>query len=251
MRIWLGVWLCLGLGVHEAQAYLGGPEPDSYLIVSLDKSRGLVMCPPSKSKDDAGRFALLPDGQKLDLYRFSSNGVYRLSDLRPLYFLNWFEQSNTLLSSPDLESVVRVCDWAVDTYPWTAGRPMPKALEFYHSGNLIHSYVASELVENPGKDGFFHTIPWPEHGYNTAWMANCRVMGSNELEVVTASRGIYVGRYGIKCSSGNRYMFNLVTGQIVSEEHPMRTRARVVGALLLCLALGAAGWLLRRKPQLS
>ena len=142
--------------------------------------------------DDDGRFAVLPDGSKVDLYtQFPSNGVFRLPDLSPVYFLDCFDRSNRFVVSPDLNSVVLLREWAVDNYPTRGGRPMPKAMQFYRAGEEIRSYRASELVENPGKDGFFHTMPWVEYwdGFNP-WTTSFRGLNSGEMEVITAPRGL-------------------------------------------------------------
>jgi hypothetical protein len=254
MRAWLALLFCFSLWSHRAEARLE-PPPDSFLLVSPDQTRCLVMGNPRVTNywgADLGRFAILPDGRRLDLYtQFPSNGVYQLPDLKPVYFLDWFDGSNAVAVSSDFKSVLHYRDWAVDTYRVASGRQMPKAMEFYHDGKMIRSYVASELVENPGKGGPFHTVPLPEYDYWAPWMTVCNRVGSSEVEVVTASRGLYLGRYGITLSPGNRFVFNLATGQILSAEHPLQMRARVMSAVLLCLILLTAGWFLSRKRPAS
>ncbi len=252
------LWAC------RANAKLQG-LPDSFLLVSSDQTLCLAMREPrfkSGPNDkgpfglinpaDRGRFALLSDGRQIDLYtQFPSNGVYRLSGLKPVYFLDWFDGSNSVAMSADFRSLVHVRNWAVDTYRVAPGRHMPKAMEFYRDGKMVRSYVASELVENPGTDGAFHTIQWlgdyPGDSF-TPWLASIPIVRGDKLEAVTAPRGLFLAAYGIRLSPGNRFVFDITTGQILSEDRPVPGRVRVIGTLT-CLTTLAAGWLFFRKRQ--
>lgn len=255
LRTWLAVF-CFALWAYRTEAKLETP-PDSFLLVSPDQTRCLVMWQTRDTNwgPDPSRYAILPDGRRLDLHtQFPSNGVYRLPDLKPVYFLDWFDGSNAVAVSSDLMAVAHIRDWAVDTYRVRPGFRMPKAMEFYKVGKLVRSYAASELVENPGRGGSFHTLKWqgdPNWVAYAPWPASISTINGSKVEVVTVPRGLFLNENGPTLFPGNRFIFDLFSGQILLEEHPMRHRSRVVVAIMLGLGLLIAGWFLIRKRQTS
>ena len=264
MRAWLAVAFCLSVWIHRVEAKLA-PPPDSYLLVSSDRTRCLVMRQMTRGSDwgmDNGRLAILPDGRQVDLYtQFPSNGVYQLPDLKPVCFLNWFGRSNQFVLSPNLDLFAWINEFALikTATRITLGAPST-AIRFFHAGKEIRSYLPADLIETP----FVLTLPPDEFSscIFTAWLGSFQLLKNGELEVITARRVIdlrpvipyndfHLDMPDMDISPGNRFVFDLSTGQIISEEHPMRTRAIVVAALLLFGAMFVTGWRLRRKRSTS
>ena len=259
MRALLAVLVCISVWVHRAEAKLA-PPPDSYLLVSLDRTRCLVMRQMTRWPDlptDNGRYATLPEGRRLDLYtQFPSNGVYQLPDLKPVCFLDWFGRSNQFVLSPDLNSFVWINDFAfIRTVPSiTLGAPS-KAIRFFHAGKEIRSYMPADLIENP----YFLTLPPAEFSscIFTAWLGSFQPLSNGELEVITSRRVIdlrpvipyQVDIPVVDISPGNRFVFSITTGQIISEEHPIRTRVTLAVILLLGVTLFTVGWFCSRKRR--
>lgn len=246
----------LGLGLIGAAPYrsLGmlAREPDSYLLLSADRSQTLVMARSQRSRrwgDDAGRWQKLPDGREVDLYtQFPSNGVYRLPDLTPIYFLDWFDDSNSFACSPNLEAIAEFNRYAVHGNPTNAAAPKPKAIRFTRHGIEVGSYTAAELVELPS--GL--SLPAEEfssQGY-WAWLDSFRLTSADRLEVTTVRRGLFwYGRELVVCR-GNRLVFDLDSGTLLSADRPL---ARLAKALLILMLIGVLAGIavlrLRRRPH--
>ena len=234
------VWT-LGFGVLLGSPFYGfgmlGPETDSFLLLSADRSKALVMSRPARSRrsgDDAGRWQALPNGRKVDLYtQFPSNGVYRLPDLAPVYFLDWFADSNWFALSPNLEGIAKFNIYATIGNLTNAAAPKPKAIRFFNQGVEVRSYLASELVENPVGG----TIP-PRDDYSIgywAWLDSFGLLKGDRLEVKTVPRGLFLfGRELVICR-GNRLVFDLHSGELLSAERPF---ARLATTVLVCLGIG-------------
>ncbi len=188
-----------------------------------------------RSGDDAGRLQSLPDGRKVDLYtQFPSNGVYRLPDLAPVYFLDWFADSNSFALSPNLEAIADFNIYAVHGNSTRSAALMPKAIRFIKQGVEVRSYLAAELVENP----VGCTVP-PRYdnsiGY-WGWLDSFQLMAADRLEVTTVQRGLFLyGREMIFCR-GNRLVFDLRSGELLSAERPF---ARLATTVLVVLTIGA------------
>ncbi len=246
MRAWLAWLLCWGICAHKVKADVRWTiEP--YLLVSPDKSLCLVMQELTISTNGKNYFATLPDGRRIDLHtQFSSNGVFRLPDLQPVYFLDWFDHSNRFVASSDFNSIVRISQSELAPV-----LPVPAVMRFYNAGREIRSYGAGDLIEGFREGPGLNTVSWPDHVGYTPWLDDFHAMGPNEVEVVTTPRGLFWGEHGIILFSGNRYVFDLATGRILSEKRPMLNGVTTIAVLLLGFALLIATWFLRRKPGTS
>jgi hypothetical protein len=241
------IWFLLG--AISASGALE-PIPDSYLLLSRDQSRCLVMSRSVWSNrwtDDAGRTATLPDGRKNDLYtQFPSNGVYRLPDLRPIYFLDWFSRSNRFVVSPDLDALALFNIFALHGNLTNSAVPKPKAIRFFKHGAEVRSYLAADLIENP----LALTVPPEEFSSQGfwAWLDSFRRVGQDRLEVVTVRRGLFIRDYDLSFAPGNRLVFDLHTGALLSEERPLaRLRRRAALGLLAIVGLGLAVFFFKRS----
>lgn len=171
----------------------------------------------------------------MDLYtQFPSNGVYRLPDLAPVYFLDWFADSNSFARSPNLEGIAKFNIYATIGNLTNAAAPKPKAIRFFNQGVEVRSYLAAELVENPVGG----TVP---SGYVSSisfwgWLDSFGLLAGDRLEVKTVPRGLFLyGREMVFCR-GNRLVFDLRSGELLSAERPF---ARLATTVLVLLTIGA------------
>jgi hypothetical protein len=240
------VWLLFGaFSTHGVLA----PPPDSYLLVSADQSRCLVMAMSKRSRiwsGDMGRMATLPDGRRVDVYlQFPTNGVYRLPDLSPVYFLDGYFDSNRLAFSPDFGAIAVVNEYALEYAPATVARPEPKAIRFFNWGEEVRAYSAAELVENPTG---FSLAPDDYGRFSRAWLKLFRLVKSDQLEVVTIPRGLFFHHKGLEISKGNRFVFDLPSGAPLSEDRPFaRLRRWVALGLAAVVGLGLAVFVFKRS----
>ncbi len=200
-----------------------------------------------RSGDDAGRWQSLPDGRKVDLYtQFPSNGVYRLPDLAPVYFLDWFADSNSFALSPNLEVIAKFNIYATIGNLTNAAAPKPKAIRFFKQGVEVRSYLAAELVENPVGG----TVP---SGYVSSilfwgWLDSFQLIASDRLEVKTVRRGLFFYGHELTVSRGNRLVFDLRSGEVLSADRPLeRLRRWAVLGLVAAVGLGLALFVFKRS----
>jgi hypothetical protein len=208
---------------------------------------------PAQSRrwtNDAGRLATLPDGRTIDLYtQFPSNGVYRLPDLVPVYFLNRTYESNGLAFSPDFGAIALVNEYALDNSLADASRSAPKAIRFFNKGREVRAYSAAELVENPTG---FSLAPDDYGRFSRAWLKSFRLVKSDQLEVVTIPRGLFFHYRGLEISKGNRFVFDLPSGALLSEDRPLaRIRRSVTFGLLAVVGLGLAVFVFKQSRTAS
>ena len=231
MVIWVSVL------VYRAEAKLR-LQSDSTLLVSADQTRCLVMRQIRRSPADAGRIAKLPDGRPIDLYnQFPSNGVYRLPDLEPVYFLDWFEDTNDLILSPDFNAIALINAYALTPLRRGVAGPQAPAIQILIAGKAIRTHTARELVGDP----LMTTVPWNEFGARS-WVESFGLATGDQFFVNTAHRGIFAFGLELPLLTGNRFVFDLATGAIVSEERPMRLIMTVSIALLVAGLLGIGSW---------
>lgn len=243
----VAVWLLFGAA--SVYGFLER-DPDSYLLISKDQTRCLVMSQSASSgrwTNDAGRMGTLPDGRKIDLYtQFPSNGVYRLPELSPIYFLDWFSASNRFAISTDLDALALFNIYAVHGNPTNAAVPKPKAIRFFEQGAEVRSYLAAELVENPR--GLTVPLRWFSSIGFLAWLDSFRHVGQDQLEVVTVRRGLFIRDYDLSFAPGNRLVFDLHTGALLSEDRPLaRLRRWVASGFVAIVAVGLALFIVKRS----
>jgi hypothetical protein len=73
-------------------------------------------------------------------------------------------------------------------------------------------------------------------------------VGQDRLEVVTVRRGLFIRDYDLSFAPGNRLVFDLHTGALLSEERPLaRLRRRAALGLLAIVGLGLAVFFFKRS----
>ena len=189
MRSWIVLLFCLNFGTKQLRAdkrYIVDP----YLLVSRDQSLCLVMRPLAGYDVSGNRFATLPDGRRIDLNaQFPSNGVFRLPDLKPVYFLDWYDRSNTFVLSTNFMSLVHVQRSPGGYYTNAAGLQKQKVIQFYDTGREARFYGADDLVEDSEEGHGLNTVRGPEYSEDTQWLDEFRNIGRDAVEVLTVPRG--------------------------------------------------------------
>jgi hypothetical protein len=195
---------------------------------------------------DSGRFASLPNGRQIDLYTaFPSNGVFRLPDLQPIYFIDWFNYSNRFVWSSNFDSLAFINEFALAEPTPRSHSPSTNALQFYSFGKVSRSYSAPDIVESPVigsvPQDYVNSLLFP------TWLTSFRLVNNRELEVITAPRGIFLFGRQIVFSPGNRIVFDLITGSIVSENRHLQSRGVIVVTFII--AALTAWWFFSRRAS--
>jgi hypothetical protein len=144
--------------------------------------------------------------------KWTVSGMYRNDgSVTPLWTVDWYAY---LVDVPaDGEHVVRY------KFGSPFGGPGP-ALGFYRRGELVRGYEMSDLV----------TFAWlSEHG---GWLAEHRL--SDDSRTLT-----------VETKSGDRYVFDVQTGEMLERFRPVRYA--VIGAMALAVLVGV--WWIRRRRQ--
>jgi hypothetical protein len=203
-----------------AQADIPLP-PYSYRQVSPDGQYVLVMVAPVSSEED-------PEGWNEDLADdireirrlYTRSGLYRNDgSAEPLWTVDWYAHRVDIAS--DGVHLVRHGPWASST--------KQEALSFFAAGVLLRSYRIRDLVDNPllmrrSVSHFF----WEKKGrFDDAGL-----------------------EYHLKTMDGNRFTFDLRSGEIVSASRP--ARAVLLGGAVLALGVGFLVWrVLKRRRALG
>jgi len=218
---------------------------DSYLVLSRDGTRMLVMIGPSTDPVwDHTPTATLPDGRVVDLRQtFKKSGAYDARTLTPLWQVDWYELDPRIQWSPDFEHVVRM-NIAARTYQgW--------ALSFYDRGKVVRQYSCDELLTGLRDKQFlpFSTWDWHWQWYEDFGLT----VDSAEVVLSTARRCIHVHGERYDLGLQEFYTFELASGAMTSQ----RTTGRwVLGAyaavpvaivIVVAVALRAGVRFVRRR----
>jgi hypothetical protein len=147
--------------------------------------------------------------------KYNRSGMYRNDgSTEPLWTVDWY--AGVEVASDGIH-LVRHGPWASSTDQ--------EAISFFADGNLLRTYLIRELVDNPVLLGW--TV---SHFF---WLEESR-FDDARME------------YALTTKDGNRYVFNLRSGEIVSKSRP--ARAVLSGAMALgVVGLGLLVW--RRRTR--
>jgi hypothetical protein len=223
----LAVLIVMGVNVAPALAYT--PKPfNSYKKVSPDGKYLLVMISPAEG---------FPHGTGAEESRairqtYPQSGLYpNDGSITPVWTIKrWSYKDSVYLASDNIHLVLRPA--------WPLESPDDAVISFYASGHLVRAYSMRELIDNPlrFKNKENNRIP------SNSWEESERIDNSRmEYEVTT--------------KDGGRFVFDVRTGQIVSESR-YRDWSRIpklawLGAAVIAdiVAIVTVCWLLMRNRR--
>jgi hypothetical protein len=196
----------------------------SYKRVTADRTYVFIMIAPVTVQEDLRRSTDTEAASVLDIRnRYHRSGLYRNDgSTEALWTVDWYAHEVQVLS--DGVHLVRYGPWASSTDQ--------EAVSFFASGVLLRTYAIRDLVDLP-----FALHSTVSHFF---WEDSARL---DERRL----------KYLLTTGDGNRFLFDLRTGQILSQHRPARVImetvavAVVLGALLACWL----GWsVIRRRMGL-
>jgi hypothetical protein len=210
--------IALAVAATGPPALADSPAPPrSYKEVAPGGKYVFVMIAPRTLEDDVRGWNEETTAGTREIRRvYARSGMYRNEgSAEPLWTVDWYAHWVEVAS--DGVHLVRHGPWASSTDQ--------EAISFFANGELLRTYRIRELVDNPlmlerSVSHFF----WEQDGR----------LDDARLE------------YALSTKDGNRLVFDLCTGQIVSESRPVR--AALWGAAALGIAgLGLLAWLVWRR----
>lgn len=192
--------------------------PRSYKVVAPRAKYVFVMIAPGTVEDDTRRWNEETAAGIRQIRRtYTRSGLYRDDGTTvPLWTVDWYAHGVEVAS--DGVHLIRHGPWASSTDD--------EAISFFANGKLLRTYLIRELVDNP--------VMLKRTVSHFFWREEAR-FDDARLE------------YALTTKDGNRFVFDVHTGKIVSASRPART-AFVVAAVALGVAvLGVLAWLVRRR----
>ena len=201
--------------VSQASAYKPAP-PASHATTSPDGQHVFVILSHETMKEELTRFneQWQPKIRAIR-EKWSKSGMYRNDgSTEPLWTVDWHAYQVDVPSGG--EYVVR---YTSGGYYWKSN----PAVAFYRRGELLRSYEIGDLV----------SVPFViDHG---DWLADHTLDDS-------------AGTVRVNSETGDRFVFDVRTGEIVSSFRLVRV---VVIAVLGLAVLGGAAWVRRRRQSLK
>lgn len=178
-----------------------------------------VMLAPMPAEAEAQFAGTAADSIRALRLRYARSGLYANDgSAAPLWTVDWYAAGIDV--SSDGVHLIRHGPWASAT--------SDEALSFFADGRLLRSYRISELVDN--ERHLRHTV---SHFF---WEEESRFDDARS-------------EYALTTVDGNRFVFDVRTGAIVSESRPGHIVELVRDAILAVLALALAAWLLVRRRR--
>lgn len=160
--------------------------------------------------------------------RYTRTGMYRNDgSTDPLWVVDWYAYGVHL--APDGVHLIRPGPWASLRDDRAAPDLDVEAVSFFADGRLLRTYRVGELVDAPG--GFGRSVS------HYQWQKEGRLVGEFEYLITTLD--------------GNRFVFDVRTGDVVSASRMARVY-RWGWWVTLGAAAGAVGyWLIRRRRRVE
>lgn len=216
-------WLYTVVGLAFASsAFADSPAPPrSYKEVAPGGKYVFVMIAPGTVEDDVRRWNEETAAGIREIRRvYTRSGMYRNDgSAEPLWTVDWY--AHGVYVTPDGVHLIRPGPWA-----WLQRDRMPaldvEALSFFANGRLLRTYKVAELVDDSARvERSVSHYRWQQEG---------RVSGEFEYTLTTLD--------------GNRFVFDIRTGEITSASRVGRVSQWVWWAVSGSLFGVAAIWFL-------
>jgi hypothetical protein len=213
----LGLLAIFSALVISGSASADKPVPSrSYKLVSPNKTYVFVMLSPRSAESEAHRFNE-PRAEEIREIRrtYEKSGLYRNDgSADPLWTVNWYAHSVQIAS--DGIHLVRHGPWPMSLDD--------EAVSFFANGQLIRSYKIKELVSLP--------FLLPHSVSHFEWVDS---EGFDDREL----------RYCVTTKDGNRFLFDVETGELVSALGLARLVRSIIGTMLACAVILLSIWCYR------
>src|SRR5262245_22152645 len=227
--LWLFAFVALAAN-SPVQADSPSP-PRSYKEVAPGGKYVFVMIAPGTVEDDVRPWNEETAARIREVRSvYSRSGMYRNDgSAEPIWTVDWYTHGVHL--TPDGVHLIRPGPWA-----WLGDDKMPdldvEAVSFFANGRLLRTYRVRELVDAPGR--FERSVS------HYRWQQDGRVSGESEYTITTLD--------------GNRFVFDVRTGEIVSESRMGWVSRWGWQAALGAAAVVVAAWFIwhrsrRRRAQ--
>jgi hypothetical protein len=209
----------VGLAVTSPALADSPARPRSYKEVAPGGKYVFVMIAPGTVEDEVRRWNEETAGGIREIRRvYTRSGMYRNDgSAEPLWTVDWYARGVHL--TPDGVHLIRPGPWA-----WLRDDKTPdldcEAVSFFAHGRLHRTYRVGELVDDPGR--FERSVS------HYRWRQEGQVSGEFEFTITTLD--------------GNRFLFDVRTGEIVSASRVGRVSWWGWWVALGVVAAAAAVW---------
>jgi len=206
-RFVLALTLLMGFAVGRAFGD-SMAAPQSYTKTTPDEQYVFVMLRPPLEDEDVADALRSTCGQ---------SGLYpNDGSTTALWTVDWYARNVEPLS--DGVHLVRRGEWARSAHS--------EAVAFFAQGRLLKSYTVSDLVSFPSL--------MPHTASHFWWRSSERLLDAEK-------------RYEIRTRHGERYLFDVTSGEIVRQLRPPRLILTAVGVVLVVGIVGFVCWRRRRR----
>jgi hypothetical protein len=205
------------------------PTPRSYKEVAPGGKYVFVMIAPVSVEQEVWQWNKLNENTAAGIRElrrvYTRSGMYRNDgSAEPIWTVDWYTHGVHLV--PDGVHLIRPGPWAGLRDHDTPNLNC-EAVSFFANGQLLRTYQVGELVDDPGRVGLTVSHYW--------WQQEGRVSGEYEYTITTVD--------------GNRFVFDVRTGEITSAWR-MGLVSRWGSWVAVGVAAGAgAVWFVRRRSR--
>lgn len=197
--------------------------PSSYTVTDSSGRYVFVMLLPIPATQEIKDATHSEAEIKAIRQKYAQCGLYRNDGSTvPLWTVNWYSHGGVTIASDGVH-VIRHGDWgsSVDD----------PAFSFYANGQWLRTYRIRDLVD-------FEWLLGRTGGGRIIWWDAAALDDTNL-------------RYTLSTKDGNHFVFDLKTGQIVSESRPGRKWVRIAGVLIVLVLIAVVGWWIVKRAKNS
>ena len=220
---WRLLFAFVGLAATSPALADSPAPPRSYKDVAPGGTYVFVMIAPGTVEDDARSWNEETAARIREIRRaYKQTGMYRNDgSAAPIWTVDWYAYGVHL--TPDGVHLIRPGPWA-----WLRDGHSPdldvEAVTFFANGRLLRTYQVGELIDDPSRlERSVSHYRWQQEG---------RVSGESEYTITTLD--------------GNRFVFDVRTGEVVSESRIGRVFRWGWWVAFCAAAVVVAAWLIWR-----